>query len=287
MKLLPMFLDGTWNKPDDNTNVWRVSQLVAATDAHGNVQRSYYHPGVGTKRFDRFRGGAFGEGLDPNIQRAYQWLMSEYDDGDKIYLFGFSRGAFTARSLAGLIGKCGLLWPGARFSVPQTFERYRRGNEVPALYNLTSKTHPIATPTDEDKLLMQESRLVDIEFIGVWDTVGALGVPGKLGRLTRGQYYFHSTNPSVRYRNMYQALAIDENRGPYKAALWTLFQPKGGPVPKLKPYQTLEQRWFVGAHCNVGGGYRNDAFGPDPAGVDAGQGDRRGSSVSASPGAQG
>jgi uncharacterized protein (DUF2235 family) len=263
MKLLPMFLDGTWNKPDDNTNVWRVSQLVSDTDAVGNVQKAYYHTGVGTKPFERIRGGAFGEGLNANIQHAYQWLMSNYEDMDKIYLFGFSRGAYTARSLAGLIGKCGLLLPGSIFSVPQTFERYKQGKDVPALYELVSPRYE-GPRTDEDKLLIQESRLVDIEFIGVWDTVGALGVPGLLGRFWRKSYYFHSTNPSVRYKHMYQALAIDENRADYQAALWTLFRPKDGPVPTLRAGQTLEQRWFIGAHCNVGGGYRNDALAQIP-----------------------
>jgi len=259
VKRLPLFLDGTWNKPDDNTNVYRAWQLIANADAAGHVQRRYYHPGVGTKPFDRLSGGIFGTGLEANIRDAYQWLIEQYDTGDKIYLFGFSRGAYTARSLAGLIGKCGLLWPGSMFSVPQVFERYRGGSEVPALYELE---HGFRKPrNDEDRLLMAQSRNVDIEFIGVWDTVGALGLPGRLGHwLSRGDYYFHSTNPSVRYRRMYQALAIDENRPAYQAALWTLFQPKGEPVPALKPYQRLEQRWFAGAHCNVGGGYRNDAL---------------------------
>jgi len=100
VKRLPLFLDGTWNKPDDNTNVYRAWQLIADADAAGHVQRRYYHPGVGTKPFDRLSGGVLGTGLEANIRDAYQWLMSVYDDGDMIYLLGFSRGAYTARSLA-------------------------------------------------------------------------------------------------------------------------------------------------------------------------------------------
>ncbi len=254
-----MFLDGTWNKPDDNTNVYRAWQLISDRDAEGNEQRRYYHPGVGTKLLERFTGGIFGSGLDDNIRDAYQWLVSEYVKGDKIYLLGFSRGAYTARSLAGLIGKCGLLWPGSMFSVPEVFDRYKRGSDVPALYELKSGFKKPST--EEDHLLLEQSRLVDIEFIGVWDTVSALGLPGRLGQWLNGQsYWFHSPNPSVRYRHMNQALAIDENRGAYRAVLWTLFQPSRAPLPALKPYQTLEQRWFVGAHCNVGGGYRNDGL---------------------------
>jgi uncharacterized protein (DUF2235 family) len=265
MKRIPMFLDGTWNEPDDNTNVWRSRLLVSDTDAAGNAQQAYYEVGVGTKKLERFRGGALGHGLDANVRHAYQWLMARHEPGDKIYLFGFSRGAYTARSLAGLISKCGLLLPGSSFSVPQVFERYRGGDKVPPLYNLTSGRYPVERWTPEDRLLTEQSRRVDIEFIGVWDTVGALGVPvGKLRGLSRSSYYFHSTTPSTLYRHMYQALAVDENRGPYQASMWTLFQPPGGPTPALKPYQTLEQRWFIGAHCNVGGGYRNDALAQIP-----------------------
>ena len=265
MKRIPMFLDGTWNDPDDNTNVWRSELLVSTTDADGNVQDPYYEVGVGTKRFERIRGGALGKGLDANLRNAYQWLMARYEDGDKIYLFGFSRGAYTARSLAGLISKCGLLLPGSSFSVPQIFERYRKGDKAPPLYDLMSETHPPEHVTPEDRLLMEQSRRVTIEFIGVWDTVGALGIPvGRIRGLSRKSYFFHSTNPSTLYRHMYHALAIDENRGPYQASLWTLFQPEGKPVPTLKPYQKLEQRWFVGAHCNVGGGYKNDPLAQIP-----------------------
>lgn len=265
MKRIAMFLDGTWNEPDDNTNVWRTRLLVSDTDTAGNAQEPYYEVGVGTKRLERLRGGALGHGLDANVRHAYQWLMSRYEPSDKVYLFGFSRGAYTARSLAGLISRCGLLLPGASFSVPQLFDRYRAGDEVPPLYRLYSGEYPPGQWTAEDRLLKAQSRRVYIEFIGVWDTVGALGVPmGDIRGLSRRSYYFHNTNPSAIYRRMYQALAIDENRGPYQASLWTLFQPEGEPVPTLKRYQTLEQRWFVGAHCNVGGGYRNDALAQIP-----------------------
>lgn len=259
MKRLALFLDGTWNKPDDSTNVYRAWQLISDTDAAGNTQRRYYHPGVGTKWRDRFLGGLTGYGLDTNLRDAYQWLVGEYEEGDAIYLLGFSRGAYTARSLAGLIARCGLLWPGSMFSVPQIFERYRQGKTAPALYEMELGFRKPRPDVPEDQLLLRQSRLVDIEFIGVWDTVRALGLPGKIGQeITGKSNYFHSTNPSVRYRNMFQALAIDENRPAYRETLWTLFQPRGEPAPTLKPDQRLEQRWFVGAHCNLGGGYRND-----------------------------
>jgi uncharacterized protein (DUF2235 family) len=265
LKRLAMFLDGTWNDPDDNTNVWRSQLLVCDTDADGNAQDRYYEEGVGTKRFERIRGGALGEGLDANLRHAYQWLMSRYEDGDKIYLFGFSRGAYTARSLGGLIGRCGLLLPGSPFSIQQIFERYRRGGDVPSLLDLQFRRRPRELWSHEDEWLIEYSRRVEIDFIGVWDTVGALGIPvGRLRGLSRKSYYFHNTNPSTLYKHMYQALAVDENRKDYQASLWTLFQAKDEPKPTLKPDQTVEQRWFIGAHCNVGGGYKNDALGQIP-----------------------
>jgi uncharacterized protein (DUF2235 family) len=287
VKRIALFLDGTWNTPDDNTNVWRSKLLLAEQDAAGNRQLPYYAVGVGTKRFERVGGGAFGEGLDRNIRNAYQWLMSVYEDGDMIYLFGFSRGAYTARSLAGLINICGLLLPGASFSVPQLFERYKQVDKVKPLYQLRPDWIPRDQWTAEDVSLSEQSRRVEIEFIGVWDTVGALGIPaGKaatftdraLKKIGKGKftevaaqlglpsaYYFHSTSPSKLYNQMYQALAIDEQRPQYRPALWTLFQPAGDKnIPKLGPDQKLEQRWFIGAHCNVGGGYRNDPLAQIP-----------------------
>ena len=121
MKHLIVCCDGTWNTPaqEDNgvaapTNVVRLRNCLASAktaDAAAPVQqRSYYHTGVGTEggRFARFLGGALGRGLNRNIQSAYHWLAINYQNGDAIYLFGYSRGAYTVRSLAGLIGKCGL-----------------------------------------------------------------------------------------------------------------------------------------------------------------------------------
>src|SRR5690349_23673717 len=85
MKRLVLCLDGTWNKPDDNTNVYRAWQLISDTDAAGRTQRRYYHPGVGTKWWDRFLGGLTGYGLDTNLRDAYQWLVGEYEEGDTVY----------------------------------------------------------------------------------------------------------------------------------------------------------------------------------------------------------
>ncbi|TJW67132.1 MAG: DUF2235 domain-containing protein, partial [Mesorhizobium sp.] len=110
-KRLAVFLDGTWNSVSDNTNVWRLRALCSTKDTGNPAQLAYYDIGV-----NGVIGGAFGKGLLRNILDAYEWLVENYNDGDDIFVFGFSRGAFTARSLTGFITKCGLLRPGAPLS---------------------------------------------------------------------------------------------------------------------------------------------------------------------------
>ncbi len=105
---LIILYDGTWNDPQDGTNVYRLYRSIK--DRDGDVlQRLFYDPGVGTSQLTRLRGGLFGYGLSRNLQEGYEWLAGQYKDGDEIYIFGFSRGAYTARSLAGMIRKCGLM----------------------------------------------------------------------------------------------------------------------------------------------------------------------------------
>lgn len=264
---LAVFLDGTWNKPEDNTNVWRTKLMLARQDLDGVPQLAYYDTGVGTRWYDRRLGGLLGIGLEKNIREAYLWLMENYAPGDELFVFGFSRGAYTARSLVGMIARCGLLRPGAPMSVAQLFDRYRRGKEATPLYELEyrKRNEPDFAPELEDRWLLQYSERIDVKFIGVWDTVGALGIPiGALKFLTRDRYFFHNTRLSVTYENAFQALALDEHREPYQATLWTDYTPK---VPDATPPSRVphvEQRWFVGAHSNIGGGYRNDLLAQVP-----------------------
>jgi uncharacterized protein (DUF2235 family) len=115
-KRLAIFLDGTWNSIDSNTNVWRMRALCAAKSKDGKPQLVYYEVGV-----NGFLGGVFGQGLDENIRLAYEWLIENYNDGDEIFIFGFSRGAFTARSLAGLVALEGILKAGSPIGLTQLF----------------------------------------------------------------------------------------------------------------------------------------------------------------------
>lgn len=244
MKRLVLCCDGTWNRADQEhdgvpcpSNVVRLAFRVANHD--GTIpQIVYYDQGVGTGNIiDRLTGGAFGDGLEENIYDAYRFLIGNYEAGDELFVFGFSRGAFTARSLGGLIRKCGIL---KRASVA----RYR---EAIALYrNDERPDHPNPTRFRESHSATG-SDPITIHFMGVWDTVGALGIPLRgLRWLTRRQHQFHDTELSKIIRNGYHALAIDEHRGPFEPTLWT-HRPKEG--------QTVEQVWFCGAHSDVGGGY--------------------------------
>jgi uncharacterized protein (DUF2235 family) len=268
MKRLSVFLDGTWNDPASDTNVYELCRRVAANGQDGTQQvKPHYDPGVGTKKFEKLRGGAVGMGLSGNVRAAYQWLLDNYVEGDEVYIFGFSRGAYTARSLGGLIAGCGLAMKGAPFDVQYLYERYQHRKESAApiyqLSHIRDVTHERAL-TPEEESLLQHSRRIQIRMIGVWDTVGALGVPWTgMPLIGRDNYYFHNPNLSQIYDNAFQALAVDENRGAYKPTLWTRFVPetadgKPPPPPAMPSLKNVEQRWFIGAHANVGGGYPGD-----------------------------
>ena len=257
---LALFFDGTWNEPGDHTNVWRLYLMLADRGNDGVPQKPFYDEGVGTHWFDRMSGGAFGGGLSGNVRKGYRWLMEHYNPGDEIFLFGFSRGAFTARSLAGLIARCGLLKADAPMSFMQLYERYQRGDESPPIYELK---YFHRKPSDlEEKILLDHTYYNRnlIKMVGVWDTVGSLGVPfGNIKGVSRHTLRFHNTRLSTAVQHSYQALALNEYRRPYWPVLWTHFVPKSAdPKRTGNDNRTVEQRWFAGAHANVGGGYRSD-----------------------------
>jgi uncharacterized protein (DUF2235 family) len=158
-KRIALFLDGTWNTVDDNTNIYRMKSLCAS-DVDQVV---YYSAGVGTQHGEKFTGGIFGYGLDAEVIQAYEWLVENYVEGDRVFLFGFSRGAFTARSLAGFISKCGLLRPGSPMSLTQLYARYRKrvAPSILHLQNSSTKDLPI-----EDLWLKKYSMAVPLWFQG-------------------------------------------------------------------------------------------------------------------------
>ncbi len=256
---ITLFLDGTWNTVNDNTNVWRLKAL----STNDTSQLCYYSAGVGTQRGERIRGGMFGYGLDQEVVQAYEWLTENYQPEDKIFIFGFSRGAFTARSLAGLISKCGLLKAGSPISLTQLYERYRKGGAVHSIRELHNQA--VGTHTQEDMWLIKYSQAVPLWFQGVWDTVGALGVPfGHIPVLSRSNYGYLETDLRINDTHAFHALAIDEHRKAFEPTLWKRTVSVGAQAYPARPLVQVEQRWFVGAHADVGGGYANGLLAQQP-----------------------
>ena len=257
-KRIALFLDGTWNNVSDNTNVWRLKSLCTRS----SEQLVYYSAGVGTQTGERLSGGMFGIGINEEVIDAYQWLVEHYEPGAQVFIFGFSRGAFTARSLAGFISKCGLLKPGSPVSMKQMFERYRKGTaqSVLALGKVVESGLPL-----EDRWIKEYSRPIPIWFQGVWDTVGALGVPLPcVPNVSREDFAFLETDLRINDTHAYHALAIDEHRKAFAPTLWVKSTPKQGDTYPPRDLDHVEQRWFAGAHANVGGGYENDLLAQIP-----------------------
>lgn len=243
-KRLVLCCDGTWNTPDQlsPTNVTKIALAIAREDDNGREQRSFYHLGVGTNRWERIRGGAFGFGLSRDVRDVYRFLVQNFEPGDELFFFGFSRGAFTARSTAGFVRNCGILRKEFADRVDEAYALYR---------NRSSNTHPKSV----EATLFRRSYSYEtrIRFIGVFDTVGALGVPLdglRLVNLLNRRWQFHDTDLSTTVDAAFQALAIDEKRGPFRPTLWT----RSADSPKADSQQ-LEQVWFTGVHSDVGGGY--------------------------------
>jgi uncharacterized protein (DUF2235 family) len=254
MKRLAIFLDGTWNTLNNNTNVWRLKSLCDPT-APG--QLVYYSQGVGTRFGEKVRGGIEGYGLDNEIIDAYTWLVQSFAQDDELFIFGFSRGAYAARSLSGLISKCGVLQPGAPLSIEQLYARYRRRTDR------TIRTLLADGPTTyqnlEDHWIARYCVPTNIKFVGVWDTVGSLGNPFARLRKNIVRYRFLDTHLYLSNEFAFHALALDEHRKQFEPTFWTqtVQNDKAGSAPR-RTLEHVEQRWFVGAHANVGGGYASD-----------------------------
>ena len=253
MKRLVLCFDGTWNTPDQRdrggvptaSNVTKFAMTVRPADAEGTAQRVYYHTGLGTGRgLDRILGGAFGFGISRNIKDGFGFLAREFEQGDEIYLVGFSRGAYTARSLAGLIRSSGILLPAHRHRVEAAYRLYRRRDK---------DSHPAAQESVLFRRTFSRQPDARIRFIGVWDTVGALGIPSRFLLLPALLFrQFHDVNLSSYVDRAYQVLAIDEERRPLRPTLWTQQPHAVG--------QVLEQVWCAGVHANVGGGYEDSGL---------------------------
>lgn len=258
MKRIIVCSDGTWQSPESDhaTHVMRLARGIAPEDAAGNKQVVFYDWGIGSDGA-RIRGGMTGSGIDKNIMDCYRFLVHNYDRGDELYFFGFSRGAYTVRSLAGLVRNAGLVRREHAQRIPEAYELYRR------------RSGASAPGRDEATAFRKHYAVADItpiEFVGVWDTVGALGIPAPfLGALGTGRYLFHDTAPSKIIRCARHAVAIDENRQDFEPSLWT-----------AKPGLDLKQVWFAGVHTDVGGGYKDRGLGDHAGQWLAGEASARG-----------
>lgn len=221
--------DGTWQAPLNNTNVYRMYKALEVS----SDQITFYDDGVGADAtgLNRILDGAFGQGLLDKIQDGYTKIAHVYEAGDQVFLIGFSRGAYTARSLAGMIATCGL--PTGSFTdscVAQAFTAYRNPTQCAAILAGLGACN------------LQQAA---IQMVGVWDTVGSLGIPAIFGGVDDKNYSFLDTTLHPCVKNAYQCLALDEKRMQFPATIWD-----GPPAAG----QTMEQVWFSGCHGDVGGG---------------------------------
>lgn len=229
MKRIVICSDGTWGSPMSPTpsNVVKAARAVLPVSSESVEQVVFYDWGIGTEVGQALTGGILGRGIDKNICDAYRFLIHNYSEGDEIYLFGFSRGAYTVRSLVGLIRNCGVLPKYLSHKVTEAYSLYRSN---------------LAVDSEEARLFRDDTYPVNVKFLGVWDTVGALGLPVKL--FLRDKYDFHDTSLSRIVENAYHALAMDEVRKSYSPTLWKT----------AKTRKNTEQRWFRGHHSDIGGG---------------------------------
>lgn len=286
MKRIAIFCDGTWNRAEAEhpTNVVRLAQAVRLTAQDGVSQQVFYVMGVGSGRgsslaarmLDRFAGGALGWGLIENIEDAYRALAFCYEPGDEIYIAGFSRGAYTARSLAGLIRSCGIPPRENLAQIGEAVARYRsrqagtRPYDVES-YRFRAEFAPFTATSQEEwdwRLKHAPGMCVQLKvsYLGVWDTVGALGVPGywAVAPLFNSGYQFHDAVLSRSVASARHAVAVDERRRTFPPALWANLDklnrlalglgagdPLGGVPREHLPYR---EEWFAGNHGSVGGG---------------------------------
>jgi uncharacterized protein (DUF2235 family) len=274
MKRIVFCFDGTWNalNADTPTNVVLAAASIERQARDGVVQIIHYDEGVGTGRLEKMSGGMFGVGLVDNVREAYRFLIFNYDPGDEIYVFGFSRGAFSARTFVGFVRHVG----------PLSRLHAARIDEALGLYEQRLKgadgasdkmrrfradyAAAVCIGDDDDSWRCQnvpgyekgKAPPLKIHYLGVWDTVAALGVPANLpfsGWMNR-EHDFHDPSVTDFVESVRHAVAIDERRATFPATLCgdltALNAAKGKTVDA--PDAPYQEKWFPGVHGAVGGG---------------------------------
>jgi len=273
-KRLIFCFDGTWNTLDARcpTNVVLTAETVLPMAPDGKAQPIFYDEGVGTGRFERLAGGMFGWGLTDRLGDAYRFLTFNYTPGDEIFVFGFSRGAFTARSFVGMLRNCGIVSRSNAGRIKDAINWYRARSPSKGPGSLRSRrfraevSPAVCVEEGEDAWRQANvpgyaagsAPLLKVRFLGVWDTVGALGVPSRYRWLIvlNRKFQFHDTALSAMVESGRHAVAIDERRKDFTPTLWSnldeLNRDAGAePASPSAPYQ---EHWFPGVHCGVGGG---------------------------------
>ncbi len=241
-KNIVILSDGTGQEGGEGppTNVYKLYQMLL--DRHPE-QIAYYDRGLGTG-WRRLTGKAFGAGISRNLLDCYRFLFDHYQSGDRIYLYGFSRGATTVRSLSGFLHLFGIL-PQAR---PELIEK---------AYKIYKKRDPETRKRLADEFVAKHRTIwCKVRVLGVWDTVAALGTPWKsasavLDQIRWFRHQFHDLRLSESVETGLHALSIDDERKTFHPTLWDT---------QVRPGQEVEQVWFSGMHTDVGGGYDQHAL---------------------------
>jgi uncharacterized protein (DUF2235 family) len=236
-KNIVVFSDGTGQEggKGNDTNVYRLFNMVVDRSSR---QVAFYDRGLGTG-WRKLTGNASGMGISKNILECYEFIFDQYEAGDQIYLFGFSRGATTVRSLSGFLDLFGILPKSRPELIKKAYKIYKIGNEAERKRKA------------EEFVTRHHNIWCRVKFLGVWDTVAALGVPHRsvdvvLDRIPFFRHEFHDLKLSPSVENAYHALAIDDERLTFHPTLWD---------PGIESYQSMKQVWFCGMHSDVGGGY--------------------------------
>lgn len=257
---LVVCLDGTRNEPETGaTNVVRLFEIATKDDA----QRVYYDPGVGTmgarsaatragKALTQVWGLVLGHGIKENIEEAYRFLMNAYRADDRIFIFGFSRGAYTALALAGMLRTVGLLRPGSDNLVPYALKLYAQGgdeNQTEAEEREFWKLRTRFTTTFGNPEFPNPFRRHQIEYLGIWDAVKSVGWLNWRAKIEEARWPFTRKVPNVRLAR--HSMAIDENRRHYAEYRFDR-------ADVAKPGSRLREMWFAGVHSDVGGVFPDD-----------------------------
>ncbi|WP_206484123.1 DUF2235 domain-containing protein [Thalassotalea sp. G2M2-11] len=244
MKRIIICADGTWNRPEQlgkeqyPTNVLLFARHILPQDSAGIKQVVFYDWGIGSYH-DNLTGGGLGAGLEKNVMDGYRFLVHNYDVGDEIFLFGFSRGAYTVRSLCGLINNCSVLKSADGHLVEKAFDIYKTKKYSP--------NSPFAQQWREHHAIAPQ---VNIHFVGVWDTVGAMGLPFSIFGLIKDKHLFYDRKLGNNVKTVRHALALDETRDDFEPTIW---------LPKSSV--DIAQVWFSGVHSDIGGSYKPDQAG--------------------------